>query len=165
MSKKINVFLQGEGIKDVLRLELEPQHTAADVKLACASRLGVAMDEGMAVFLEDGEERVDESATIESLAGKHGVRLHLHRCHRIAVKVTYSARTVEHAFGPGTTIGAVKHWAAGKLGIQKDDGAELVLQIAGTPEQPDVDVHIGTLAACPACALAFDLVPNPRIQG
>lgn len=165
MSKKINVFLQGEEIKDVLRLEFEPQHTAADVRRACASRLGIPVDEGMAVFLEDGEERVDESATVESLAGKHGVRLHLHRCHRIAVKVTYSARTVENAFGPGTSIGAVKRWAAGKFGISKDDAAELLLQIAGTHEQPDVDVHIGTLAACPACALAFDLVPNPRIQG
>jgi hypothetical protein len=59
----------------------------------------------------------------------------------------------------------VKNWAAKELGIPKEDAAELILQISGTQEQPDVDVHIGTLAACPACALAFDLVPNPRIQG
>ena len=161
---KINVFLQGEGIKDVLRLQLEPQSTALDVKRACASHGAQANGEA-AVFLEDQDEPLADAATVASIAGKHGVRLHVHRCRRVAVKVTYSGRAVEHVFGPGRTVGAVKKWAAKELGIPKEDAAELILQIAGTQEQPDVDVHIGTLAACPACALAFDLVPNPRIQG
>lgn len=72
---------------------------------------------------------------------------------------------VEHVFGPGRTVGAVKKWAATELGIPKEDAAELILQIAGTHDQPDVDAHIGTLAACPGCTIAFDLVPNPSIQG
>lgn len=162
---KINVFLQGEGIKDTVRLQLEPQNTALDVKRAYASQLGVQMDGETAVFLEDREEPLNDATTLESLAGKHGARMHVHRCRRVGVKVTYSGRTVEHVFGPGTTVGAVKSFAAAKLGIPKEDAAELILQITGTHEQPDVDVHIGTLAACPACAIAFDLVPNPRIQG
>jgi len=161
---KINVFLQGEGIKDVVRLQLEPQSTAVDVKRACASH-GVQSNAETAVFLEDQDEPLADAVTVESLAGKHGVRLHLHRCTRVGVKVTYSGRVVEHVFGPGRTVGAVKRWAAKELGIRKEDTAELILQIIGTHEQPDVDVHIGTLAACPACAIAFDLVPNPRIQG
>jgi hypothetical protein len=156
---KINVFLQGEGIKDVVRLQFEPTATALDVKRAAHAN-GEA-----AVFLEDQDEPLGDAVTVESLAGKHGVRLHVHRCRRVAVKVTYSGRVVEHVFGPGRTVGAVKKWAAKEVGIPKEDAAELILQIAGTPEQPDVDVHIGTLAACPPCALAFDLVPNPRIQG
>ena len=162
---KINVFLQGERIKDAVRLQLEPHSTALDVKRACASQLGVQMDGEMAVFLEEQEEPLADAATLGSLAGKHGVRLHVHRCRRVAVKVTYSGRTVEHAFGPGVTAGTVKRLAAKELGIPKDDAAELILQIAGTQEQPDVDVHLGTLATGSACAIAFDLVPNPRIQG
>lgn len=162
---RIDVFLQGERMKDVLRLQLEPQHMPPDVKRACASRLGIDIDAETLVFLEDDEAPLDEVTTLGSLDGTHGVRLHLHHCRRIAVKVTYSGRTVEHAFGPGTTVGAVKRRAAEKLGIPKDDAAELMLQIAGTREQPDIDMHIGTLAACPACAISFDLVPSPRIQG
>lgn len=161
---KINVFLQGEGIKEVVRLQLDPQSTALDVKRVCASH-GVQTNGEAAVFLEDQDEPLADTATVASLAGKHGVRMHVHRCRRVAVKVTYSGRVVEHVFGPGRTVGSVKSWAAKELGIPKEDAAELILQIAGTQEQPDVDVHIGTLAACPACALAFDLVPNPRIQG
>lgn len=34
-----------------------------------------------------------------------------------------------------------------------------------TTEQPDVDVHIGTLTKCPQCAVTFDLVPAHRING
>ena len=162
---KINVFLQVEGIKDVLRLQLEPQSTPVDVKRACASQDGVHLDGETAVFLEDQDEPLADGAKLGSVAGKHGVRLHVHRCRRVAVKVTYSGRTVDRAFGPGATVGAVKRWAAKEVGISKEDAAELVLQIAGTQEQPDVDIHIGALAACPACAVVFDLVPNPRIQG
>ena len=162
---KINVFLQGEGIKDIVRLQLDPQNTALDVKRACASQFGIQMDGETAVFLEDQDEPLSDVATLGSVAGKHSARLHLHRCRRVAVKVTYSGRTVDRVFGPGATVGAVKRWAAKEFGIPKEDAAELILQIAGTQEQPDVDVHIGTLVACPACALAFDLVPNPRIQG
>lgn len=161
---KINVFLQGEGIKDVLRLQLEPQSTTLDVKRACASQ-GVQANDEAAVFAEDQDEPLTDTATMDSIADKHGARLHMHRCRRVGVKVTYSGRMIERLFGPGRTVGAVKRWAAQELGIGKEDAAELILQLAGTHEQPDVDVHIGALAQCPACALAFDLVPNPRIQG
>ena len=161
---KINVFLQGEGIKDIVRLQLEPESTALDVKRACASH-GVQVNGEAAVFTEDQDEALADAVTVGSLAGKHGARLHVHRCRRVSVTVSYSGRVGERGFGPGRTVGAVKKWAAQELGISKEDAAELILQIAGTHDQPDVDVHIGTLATCPACALSFDLVPNPRIQG
>lgn len=161
---KINVFLQGEGIKDIMRLQLEPQSTALDVKHACTSH-GLEANGEAVVFLEDQDEPLADAVQVESLAGKNGVRLHIHRCRRVSVKVTYSGRVIEHVFGPGRTIGAVKKWAAKELGIAKEDMPELILQIAGTHEQPDMDVHIGTLVAYPACVIAFDLVPNPRIQG
>lgn len=162
---KINVFLQGEGIKDIMRLQLEPRSTVLEVKRACESGLGVQMNGEVAVFLEDGDEPLEDTATLESQPSKHGVRLHVHRCRRVAVNVKYSDRTMEHAFAPGVTVGTVKSLAAKQFGITKEDAAELILQIAGTKEQPDVDVHIGTLATCPACAIALDLVPNSRIQG
>lgn len=161
---KINVFMQGEGIKDVVRMQLEPQSTVLDVRHACASHGMQANGEG-AVFLEDQDEPLSDGVTVESLSGKHGVRLHIHRCRRVSVRVAYSGRVVEHVFGPGRTIGAVKKSTAKEFGISKEDAAELILQIAGTHEQPDLDVHIGTLAACPTCSISFDLVPNPRIQG
>lgn len=162
---KINVFIQGEGIKDVVRLQIEPRSTALDVKNACAAQLGVRLHDESALFAEDQDHPLDDVTEMASIASKRGVHVHLNRCHRIKVSVVYSGRTVERVFGPGVTVGTVKLQAAKELGITKDDAAELILQIAGTQDQPDADVHIGTLSRCPECAIAFDLVPNPRIQG
>lgn len=162
---KVDVFLQGEGIKDIVRLQLEPHKTAMDVKRAYASLRGVQLDGELAVFIEDQDEPLADAVTFDLLVGKHGVRMHAHRCRRVVTKVTYSGRTVEHTFGPGTTVGNVKRWAASEFGISKEDAAELILQIAGSHDQPDVDVHIGSLTSCPACSIVFDLVPNARIQG
>ena len=161
---KINIFLQGEGSKDAVRLQLDPHSTSLEVKRACTSH-GIQASDQAAVFLEDQDEPLADGVTVESLAGKHGVRLHVHRCRRVSTSVTYANRVVEGGFGPSRTVGAVKKWAGKEFGISKEDAAELILQIAATHEQPDVDVHIGTLAAYPSCTVAFDLVPNPRIQG
>lgn len=40
-----------------------------------------------------------------------------------------------------------------------------MLQIAVTKDRPDPGSHLGTIAACPDCRLAFDLVPNERVNG
>jgi hypothetical protein len=162
---KINVFVQGEGIKNVLRLEFEPESTVLDMKRSCTAQANVRVDGEAVVFLENHDEPLAEVVSLESVASKGGVHVHIHRCHRIEVKVTYSGRTVNRGFGPGKTIGAVKHWAADGFGIPKEDAAELVLQIAGTHEQPDVDTHIGSLTTFPICGISLDLIPNPRIQG
>jgi hypothetical protein len=45
------------------------------------------------------------------------------------------------------------------------DAAEHVLQLTGTADRPDADTHIGALASCPDCRLAFDLVPLKRVEG
>jgi hypothetical protein len=45
------------------------------------------------------------------------------------------------------------------------EAGEHVLQITGTKDRPDPGTHLGTLAACPDCRLAFDLVPNERVNG
>lgn len=46
-----------------------------------------------------------------------------------------------------------------------DEAGEHVLQLAGTHERPSPGVHIGTPVASKACAAAFDLVANERVNG
>ena len=123
------------------------------------------MGSDSAIFLEDQDDPLDDAMKIESLTTKHDVRLHIHRCKHVSIKVAYSGKDVGYVCGPSKTIGTVKDRVAIELGIPKEDAAELTLQIAGTHEQPDVDVHLGTLITYPLCEIEFDLVPNPRIQG
>jgi hypothetical protein len=91
--------------------------------------------------------------------------VHLHRCKHIELSVRFGSEQVGHRFPTAMTITHVRKWAGHKLGMQLSDIAEHVLQIQGTQTQPEVDVHIGTLAKCPNCSLAFDLVPANRING
>jgi hypothetical protein len=80
--------------------------------------------------------------------------------------VTFNGETVHHHFGPGTTVARVKTWAAErKFGMTPQEAGEHVLQISGTKDRPDPGTHLGTIASCPACKIAFDLVPNERVNG
>ena len=65
-----------------------------------------------------------------------------------------------------TTVARVKHWAAQrKFNMSPEEASEHVLQIKGSHDRPAPGTHLGTLAACPQCAVAFDLVPDQRVNG
>ena len=118
------------------------------------------------IYLEDRDEPVDESFLLRDHAGHTGIKAHLHRCRHVEVAVTFNGETVHHHFGPGTTVTRVKTWAAErKYGMTPQEAGEHVLQIAGTKERPDPGTHLGTIASCPVCKIAFDLVPNERVNG
>ena len=80
--------------------------------------------------------------------------------------MTFNGETVHHRFGPGATVARVKRWAAEKkFGMSDDEASEHVLQLAGGHERPAPGVHLGTLAVGPMCHVAFDLIPDQRVNG
>jgi hypothetical protein len=162
--KPIDVFYQGEGVRGIEHLEADASQTFAAVKVAVTTKHGLADD--VLIFLEDSDEPVDERRLLSDHAGPAGVKAHLHRCRHIEVAVTFNAETVHHRFGPGTTVARVKRWAAEhKFGMTPEEASEHVLQIAGTQDRPPPGTHLGTLASCPHCRIAFDLVPDQRVNG
>lgn len=161
--KSITVFFQREALRGLSDLEVGPGVTLAAVKGQLIEK-GLATSETL-LFLEDHDDPVDLAAKVESLAGKAGVKLHLHRCKLIEAAVTFGRDVVKRSFGPGATVGAVKRWAARELKMSDADASEHVLQLKGSDDRPEVGTHIGTLAECPKCRVDFDLVPNERIQG
>ena len=105
-------------------------------------------------------------ARVSDHAQKGGVKIHLHRCRQVEVAVTFNRETVNRRFAPGAPVARVKHWAAvKKFGMTEDEAGEHVLQIAGTHDRPNPGTHIGGLTDSKTCALAFDLVPDERING
>lgn len=80
--------------------------------------------------------------------------------------MTFAGDTKRRRFPPSATVARVKHWAAvTQFGMTEEEAGEHQLQIAGTKDRPAPGAHIGTLTACPACAVNFDLVPDERING
>ena len=162
---KTRVYLQSESLPDVQLVEVDFISSAKTLKAACMATLPEDVrQQDFHLFEEENEFEIGEH-DIEQLNKQHGVRLHLHRCKHVGVTVRFMDKTVQKKYAPSATIGRVKKWAAHELCMAPNDAAEHVLQIAGTTQQPDVDVHIGTFAKCPECAVDFDLVPAHRING
>jgi len=160
------VYIQSEHFPDIKLVEIDDQATIDDLKKAAIALLAPGTDvSALTLSVEDDDEAHAHATHVKHLMKEHGIRVHLHRCMHVEVCVRFGAEAVHHQFSPATTVGRVRLWAGEKLGMQPGDIAEHVLQLAGSNEQPDVDVHIGTLAKCPECSVTFDLVPAHRING
>ncbi len=160
----IDIFYQGEGLREVAHFEADPDYTFGIIKRAIIEKHH--LKEETLFFLEDKDEPADEAWILREYASRAGIKGHLHRCRHIEVAVTFNGETAHHRFGPGTTVARVKKWATEhKFGMTPQEAGEHVLQIGGTKDRPDPGTHLGTLAVCPACRLAFDLVPNERVNG
>ncbi|TAX64409.1 hypothetical protein ELI03_34705 [Rhizobium leguminosarum] len=162
--KSIDIFYQGEGIGEIAHIEIEPDVAFADLKTILIEKHGAA--HGTLLFLEDEDEPLDESILIKDRASPKGLKVHVHHCRHVEVTVTFNGETVEHRFPPSATVARVKRWAAEKkFGMSEDEAGEHVLQIAGTHDRPAPGMHIGSLTEGKICNLAFDLVPDERVNG
>lgn len=167
----IRVYVQSEYLSDIKLVEVDDAATLHDLKRAAQELLPAGTDVSELTLSVEDDQNDDEEADspevthVRELKKDRGIRVHLHRCKHVEVYVRFANETVHRKFRPATTVGRVRNWAGRKLGMDAGDIAEHVLQVAGTTEQPDVDVHIGTLARCPQCSVTFDLVPAHRING
>jgi hypothetical protein len=159
-----DTLLQGEAITDIQLISLDDDASLEDVLREAAKLRNADAAE------EDGAYHVyvqDEDAPLKRLPKpKPGIPLCLHvsRCRKVDVSVSYNGKTKALELAPSRTVGAVKLLAAIKLfGMSEHDAAEHVLQLAGTDTRPDTDIHIGSLAR--RCKIAFDLVPHVRVEG
>jgi hypothetical protein len=162
----IELFLQGEGIRDIVLIRVQKGGAVRDI-VAAARAAGLTVADGVELFLEDEESTVDMDAPIASTPIRHRGRIHVHRCRKVAVNVTFNGVQKQETFRPAATVKRVKRWAVGKNGFDLSDvdAAEHVLQLSGSSERPDEDIHVGTLVSPPQCSVSFDLVPKVRVEG
>jgi hypothetical protein len=164
---EIELFLQGQGIPQITLVRVPRDGTVQDI-LAAAAAHGFAADgEAPTVLLEEAEEPLAPDATLEQAGVTHRGRVHVHRCRRVGVTVNFNADQKAEGFPPSATVGRVRKWAVGKHGfdLKGVDATEHLLQLCGSSDRPDEDVHIGALVTAPACGLCFDLVAKQRVEG
>lgn len=170
----IQIFVQGEGKREIRVLELAPGTTVRELAEAALAQ-GVTSQNGgghgggnaVAVYAEDSDTPLPASATLEAAGLGNHSSVHLSRCTRVAVTVHYNGQDRSETFGPGVPMHRVKDWAVGNKGFNLNpvDAAEHVLQHTGGSDRPDEDVHIGSLVGAIGCKVEFDLVAKVRVEG
>jgi hypothetical protein len=159
----IPVFYQAESLGRIEHLPFPVESSLADLLAAIRAKHGI--EDTALLFLEDADEPADLTKLVRDTASPHGLKVHLHRCHRIEVSVTFNG-TKEHVFAPGASVARVKRWAVEKaFPMSPEEAGEHVLQIAGTTERPSPSTHLGSLTTRPGCRVRFDLVPHERVNG
>ncbi|MCY4638550.1 MAG: hypothetical protein OXG04_29300 [Acidobacteria bacterium] len=162
--KSVDLFCQGEGVGEIVHIELEMEATFAVLKARLTEKYRIPDD--ALLFIEDEDEPIDESVLVKDHATAKGLKVHIHRCRHVKVTVMFNGKTVECHFPPSATVARVKRWAAEKeFGMSEDEAGEHVLQVAGTHDRPAPGTHIGVLTDEKADRLFFDLVPDERVNG
>lgn len=166
--KHIEIFLQGEGIKDIVLLKVPQDGIVQDIVNVAKADGHIYGDEASyIVYLEDAENILDTKATLSAAGISHRTHVHISRCLKVKVTVNFNGGSKTIDFPPPTTIRHVKKWATSKsvFDLTETDAGTHVLQICGSNTRPAEDIHIGALVTCPDCLICFDLAPVIRVEG
>ena len=164
----IELFIQGEGHKDIVVLEVSQSTTAAElVRLAIrAGAVAQGAEDEARLWLENEDEPLEREVVLVEAEIIHGSHVHLHRCHRIEVTIRYNGTSHNRHFAPSSTLAKVHRWAVSHnaFNLSEIDAAEHALQVCGSADRPDSGAHLGTLVSG-KCEVCFDLVPKRRVEG
>jgi hypothetical protein len=161
----IQLFAQFEGNRRIEIIEVDDNSTVRAI-LDAAIRAGLPEDckEGALVFVHDGDSPLDLDAMLNAIGIRHKHRVHVHRCHKVEVTLHFNEIKEKHHFTPSATVELVKREFVKNIHMSSVDATEHVLQICGSTDRPEPDIHIGSLIhGC--CSLCFDLVPIKRVEG
>lgn len=119
------------------------------------------------LWLEDADDPLEPSITLEAAGLKHRDHVHRGRCRRVDVKVRFNAVVKSREFSPASTASRVLKWATGKQGfdLTAAEAAKHALATPGADHALDPRVHIGSLVATGSCEILLDLVPKARFEG
>ena len=160
----ILVFIQIQGRANVFEAEFPPSATLGHVHEKLAS-LGVTVDDETFVFIDEAEEHEHGEPHQPLHRLKHGSRVHVGRCRRIATTVNFLDKSEAREFAPGFRVRVVKEWAVRVFHMDPKDAADHVLQICNSTERPPSDTPLHQLVQGHHCSLCFDLVPEKRVEG
>ena len=162
--KTLDLFFQGQGLGEIQHLSVESDATVGAIRAQLVQKYSVLTE--TFVFVEDGEDPLDDDAQAADYASAAGLKLHFSRCVKVEVLVTFNGETVRCHFAPSATVARVKKWVAeSKFKMSEVDAGEHVLQISGTHDRPAPGTHIGALLLTDTCEVKFDLVPDERVNG
>ncbi|VAW71874.1 hypothetical protein MNBD_GAMMA12-1808 [hydrothermal vent metagenome] len=160
---KTRIFVQSPILDDISVIQVDSDTSPESIHAACMELLPEQFRQDDFELFDEVDDDNEEPS--DSTLSKNEKHFHLGRCHKVKVTVRYAGRTVEKNFTPVATIERIKYWAVKEIGISHDDANELVLQLAGSDDQPPRDRHVGCYVGESGCAVVFDLVRAYTVNG
>jgi hypothetical protein len=164
---EIELLVEGEGLAEVEAIRIPEGSPAREIIIAIAAK-GQFPAEGAFLFVEDRDEPIDPALILDS--GMACKVHHVHRAHRIDVRVFYQGRQIDRRFAPSARVGRVLDWAVGDRGFAIDPviAPEMELALHGQTTALSKSAHIGRYVRHPHHELVLDLirgiVPNGASQ-
>lgn len=158
----MKIHLHGAGNEAAETVEVDAEKALG----VLVSERATTWGEVVSIAVQDADDDLDISMTIQEARLTEGHRLHLARCERVTVAVEYNGATKSHAFRPNKRIKSVKEWAvsAKAFNIAPRDAADLVLAYGNPLQKVSEGLHIGDLRFSD-CRLTLSLVPINFFQG
>jgi hypothetical protein len=119
----IEIFVQAEGRHTISLIQVK-QDAATEALAAAAivqEAYPVADGHAYLVSLEEADELLTPGVMPTTAGTGHRSRVHLPRCRKIQVTVSFNGQEKSRAFSPAATIGRVTQWAVGKRSFDLDD--------------------------------------------
>lgn len=158
------VFIAVQGHDRLVEVDL-PDNASIEIIHAAVKEAGIEIDEEFILFHDEDDDPIEWHGHKRPPHIKHGAKLHLARCRKIAVTIHYLEQTKQHGFAPGARVRRVKAWAVDHFKLAERDAAEHVLQICGSTDRPPTDTPLHKLVTRGHCEVCFDLVPDIRVEG
>lgn len=157
----MKVFVHREEHATVEAVEVESGATVGEL----LERLGREGGTEESLWLEDGDDPLDRSTTLESAAVSEGTRVHVARRKKVEVSVRFGGDTKTREFQPSALVQRVFQWAVGNSGfdLPSAERAKHTLAVCGADTEADRYTHVGSLAQ--DGRVCFDLAPKTRYQG
>lgn len=121
---------------------------------------------GDSLWIEETDVSVEQDVTLEAAGLRHHDHVHIHKCHRIRVRVRFGGSEITREFSPARRVSAVFEWAVGSEGfnLPPDQRPEHDLILCGGDHPISPTVHIGSLAS-DDCDVCLDLAAKHNPQG
>lgn len=170
---EFEVFVFPSGGKAV-----EVKARADDTLRDILTKAGLKPDDDVAAFLpDDGHGKPDDDdkddsehagdglkKTLRELGVGRGGRIVYSSCRWVDVTVNYQSDSPHRRFRPSARVGRVLRWTTKELKL-KDEDYDVVKLTLGDGGEVRNDVRLAELLTHRTCALTFELVLKPRIQG
>lgn len=146
--------------------QTEPSATIDQIVKEFLKHSGIAYDDSWKVYLQGESEPLNPAAGAGKQKVKENDHLHLTRCKKIAVTVTYNGRQFERDYPAAQTFEKVRKEAIKHFEIPDQDAARLELfKDQDAQDAINLDDHVGMYGEFPTCGYMIYLTVNKNVLG